>query len=420
MNTENDPTFQGVWDELLWRGLVKDISDDLELRKLLNTQQVTFYCGFDPTAPSLHVGNLLQLLTMRRLQQAGHNPLVLVGGSTGLIGDPRPTEERSLQSKETVAGWVDRLGDQVKTVFTQPVEVVNNLDWFADVSAIDFLRDVGKFFTVNTMLRKKSVQSRLNNQNGISFTEFAYQLLQGNDFLQLFQQRGCILQTGGSDQWGNMTGGMDLVHSATGERVHAFSTPLVMNSDGSKFGKSEGNAVWLDPALTSPFMFFQFWLNTADADVFNRMKQFTFLPRETIEELELSNRVGEAQRLLAVEVTSLVHGEVVAEQMREVSELLFGKTSLQVLPEEVLWDVFNVLQFTKIASGVTVAAAACTMGIATSISDARRLVKQQGLRLNNTVVKDSEAVITKDDFLHGKFLLLRRGKKQLSAAVVED
>lgn len=418
MNTMNDSTFQGIWDELLWRGLVKDISDDIELRKILNTQQVTFYCGFDPTAPSLHVGNLLQLLTMRRLQQAGHTPLVLVGGSTGLIGDPRPTEERSLQSKETVAGWVERIESQVKTLFIQQVEVVNNLDWFADVTAVDFLRDVGKFFTVNTMLRKKSVQSRLNNQNGISFTEFAYQLLQSNDFLQLFKQRGCILQTGGSDQWGNMTGGMDLVHSVTGERVQAFSTPLVMNSDGSKFGKSEGNAVWLDPSLTSPFMFFQFWLNTADADVFNRMKQFTFFSRDFIEDLELNKRVGEAQRLLAFEVTALVHGEAVAEQMREVSELLFGKTGLESLPEPVLWDVFKTLQFSEMKPGVTVAAAACALGLTTSVSDARRLVKQQGLRLNNALVADADAVLTDRDFLHGKFLLLRKGKKQLAAGVI--
>ncbi len=419
MELRNDSdSFRGIWDELLWRGLVKDTTDAGMLREMLNEESITFYCGFDPTAESLHVGNLLQLITMKRLQLAGHHPLVLLGGATGLIGDPRPTMERDMQTKEMVKERVKNIETQIHHLFSNSMEVVNNIDWFENVSAVDFLRDVGKFFTVNTMLKKKSVQTRLESQNGISFTEFAYQLLQGNDFLQLFQQRGCVLQTGGSDQWGNMTGGMDLVHAATGERVHAFSTPLVMNSDGSKFGKSEGNAIWLDSSLTSPFMFFQFWLNTADADVFNRLRQFTFLSRDTIGELERGKRFGEAQRLLAVEVTSLIHGEEVAEQMREVSELLFGKTSLQELPEEMLVDVFNVLRFTEIQPGSTVAAAACAMGAATSVSDARRLVKQQGLRLNNAVVKDADAVLIEENFLHGKFLLLRKGKKQLSAAVV--
>ncbi|MEG8035136.1 tyrosine--tRNA ligase [Sphingomonas sp. LR61] len=280
---QNDPTFASVWDELRWRGLVQVSTDETALKKALDGDPITYYCGFDPTAPSLHCGNLLQLLTMRRLQLAGHKPLALVGGSTGLIGDPRPTAERTLNTRETVAEWVARLQGQVSR-FLSPdgdngVRLVNNLDWTSPMSAIDFLRDVGKYFRVNSMLKKDAVAARLNSDAGISYTEFSYQILQGLDYRELFRQYGCTLQTGGSDQWGNLTSGTELIRRAEGATVHALGTPLITNSDGTKFGKSEGNAIWLDAEMTSPYALYQFWLNTADADVIARLREFTFLSR---------------------------------------------------------------------------------------------------------------------------------------------
>ncbi|MCY7290396.1 MAG: tyrosine--tRNA ligase, partial [Cryobacterium sp.] len=312
----NDPTFDDVWEEISWRGLVQVSTDTAELRELLAGPPVTFYCGFDPTAPSLHLGNLVQLLLMRRLQLAGHKPLGLVGGSTGLIGDPRPTAERTLNSRDVVGQWVGYLQAQVSRFLSSegdnPVTLVNNLDWTAPLSAVDFLRDIGKYFRVGSMLKKDAVSARLNSDAGISYTEFSYQVLQGMDFLELFRMYGCVLQTGGSDQWGNLTSGIDLIRKAEGESAHAIGTPLITNSDGTKFGKSEGNAVWLDPTLTSPYAFYQFWLNTDDADVINRLKVFTFLSRADIEELEGAVATEPfkrlAQRTLAVSVTSLVHG----------------------------------------------------------------------------------------------------------------
>ncbi|WP_309712043.1 tyrosine--tRNA ligase, partial [Pseudolysinimonas sp.] len=312
----NDPTFDNVWDELVYRGLVHVSTDAGELKKLLAGPSAVFYCGFDPTAASLHLGNLVQLLTMRRIQLAGHRPLGLVGGSTGLIGDPRPTAERILNTPETVAEWVGNLQAQVQRFLafdgTSAARMVNNLDWTAPLSAIDFLRDIGKYFRVGTMVKKEIVAKRLHSDEGISYTEFSYQVLQGMDFLHLYREYGCVLQTGGSDQWGNLTSGVDLIHKAEGVGVHAIGTPLISYSDGTKFGKSEGNAVWLDAALTSPYAFSQFWLNTDDADVIARLKVFTFLPRAEIERLEQAVASEpfkrEAQRTLAREVTTLVHG----------------------------------------------------------------------------------------------------------------
>ena len=285
----NDPTFENVWDEMVWRGLVHVSTDQEALRALLAGPPITYYCGFDPTAPSLHLGNLVQLLTMRRLQLAGHQPLGLVGGSTGLIGDPRPSAERTLNTKETVAEWVGYLRSQIERFLSfegeNAARMVNNLDWTAPLSAIDFLRDIGKHYRVGTMLKKDAVSARLNSDEGISYTEFSYQILQGLDYLELFLQYGCVLQTGGSDQWGNLTSGVDLIHRAEGKSVHAIGTPLITNSDGRKFGKSEGNAIWLDPKLTSPYAMYQFWLNTDDADVVDRLKVFTFLTRAEIEQV---------------------------------------------------------------------------------------------------------------------------------------
>ena len=286
----NDASFDDVWDELTWRGLIHVSTDEAALKELLAGEPITYYCGFDPTAPSLHLGNLVQLLTMRRLQLAGHRPLGLVGGSTGLIGDPRPTAERTLNTKETVSEWVGYLQAQVTRFLSDEgdnaVRLVNNLDWTAPMSAIDFLREIGKHFRVGTMLKKDAVAARLNSDEGISYTEFSYQILQGMDFLELFRQYGCVLQTGGSDQWGNLTSGTELIRKVEGAHVHAIGTPLITNSDGTKFGKSEGNAVWIDPALTTPYVMYQFWLNTDDADVIARLKIFTFLTRAEIEQYE--------------------------------------------------------------------------------------------------------------------------------------
>ncbi|MCU1583137.1 MAG: tyrosine--tRNA ligase, partial [Microbacteriaceae bacterium] len=332
----NDDSFADIWEEILWRGLVHVSTDAAELKALLAGPPITYYCGFDPTAPSLHLGNLVQLLLLRRLQLAGHRPLGLVGGSTGLIGDPRPTAERTLNTKDTVAQWVGYLEAQVSRYLSfdgeNAARLVNNLDWTAPLSAIDFLRDVGKYFRVGTMLKKDAVSARLNSDAGISYTEFSYQILQGLDFLELYRSYNCVLQTGGSDQWGNLTSGTDLIHRAEGASAHAIGTPLITNSDGTKFGKSEGNAVWLDPALTSPYAFYQFWLNTDDSDVVARLKIFTFLGRAEIERLaelvatEPFKR--EAQRTLAFEATALVHGEDATTAAIAAAQALFGQGEL--------------------------------------------------------------------------------------------
>ncbi|PZQ82082.1 MAG: tyrosine--tRNA ligase, partial [Micrococcus luteus] len=284
----NDPSFENVWQELRWRGLVHVSTDEAALEQALAGEPVSYYCGFDPTAPSLHLGHLVQLLTLRRLQLAGHRPYALVGGATGLIGDPRQTSERVLNSQETVAAWVESLRAQIEPYLSFEGEnaatMVNNLDWTAGMSALDFLRDVGKNFRVGTMVKKEIVAKRLNSDEGISYTEFSYQVLQGNDFLELHRRHGVTLQTGGSDQWGNLTAGTELIRKVEGTHAHALGTPLITNADGTKFGKSEGNAVWLDAEMCSPYAFYQFWLNTADADVVDRLKVFTFLTRAEIEE----------------------------------------------------------------------------------------------------------------------------------------
>ena len=341
---QNDPSFANIWQELKWRGLVHVSTDEAELEKLLAGEPVTYYCGFDPTAPSLHLGNLVQLLLMRRIQLAGHKPLGLVGGSTGLIGDPRPTAERTLNTKDTVSEWVGYLQAQVRRFLSfegdNAARMVNNLDWTAPLSAIDFLREIGKHYRVGTMLRKDAVASRLSSDEGISYTEFSYQILQGMDYLQLFRDYGCMLQTGGSDQWGNLTSGTELIRKVEGKHVHALGTPLITNSDGTKFGKSEGNAIWLDPAMCSPYAFYQFWLNTADADVADRLKVFTFLSRAEIEALELAVAerpfAREGQRKLAYEVTSLVHGVDATEKVIAASAAVFGNGDLSVLDEATL------------------------------------------------------------------------------------
>jgi tyrosyl-tRNA synthetase len=305
-----------IVDELKWRGLIALSTDEDALRKAFADGPVTAYVGFDPTAPSLHLGNLVQILTMRRIQLAGHKPLALVGGATGLIGDPKPTAERQLNDLDTVAGWVERIRAQIEPFFDFEgpfaATIVNNLDWTSGLSAISFLRDIGKYFRVNNMIAKEAVARRLNSDAGISYTEFSYQVLQGMDFLELFRRYGCTLQTGGSDQWGNLTAGTELIRKSEGASVHALATPLLVKADGTKFGKTESGTVWLDPELTTPYAFYQFWLNADDRDIPNYLRVFSFKSREEIEELERQTQerpaARAAQHALAEELTTLVHG----------------------------------------------------------------------------------------------------------------
>lgn len=417
----NDPSFDDVWDELFYRGLVHVSTDAAELKKLLAGPPVVFYCGFDPTAASLHLGNLVQLLTMRRIQLAGHRPLGLVGGSTGLIGDPRQTGERILNTPETVAEWVDRIRGQVERFLAfdgeNAARIVNNLDWTAPLSAIDLLRDIGKYFRVGTMIKKDIVARRLESDEGISYTEFSYQVLQGMDYLHLYREYGCVLQTGGSDQWGNLTSGVDLVHKAEGTGVHAIGTPLITNSDGTKFGKSEGNAVWLDAELTSPYAFSQFWLNTDDSDVISRLKVFTFLPRAELDRLEQAVATEpfkrEAQRVLAREVTTLVHGTAATDAAFAAAEALFGNGDLSVLDEATLRSAVAELPSATAASGATIAQLLVDAGLTSSVSESRRAIEQGGVYLNNARVEAPDA--TADGaFLPGGLAVLRRGKKTLA------
>lgn len=417
----NDKSFAGIWEELKWRGLIALSTDEAELSKQLNAGNLTFYIGFDPTAPSLHLGNLVQLLVMRRLQLAGHNPLVLIGGSTGLVGDPRPTAERQLNTKETVAEWVEKLSKQASRFLSfdggNKAVLVNNLDWTEPLSAIDFLREIGKHFRVGKMLSKEAVSARLNSEHGISYTEFSYQILQGYDFLELFRRHNCTLQLGGSDQWGNLTSGSDLIHKVEGKSVHLMATPLITNSDGKKFGKSEGNAVWLDAELTSPYAFYQFWLNVEDADVIDRLKVFTFLSKEEIEKLAQqvaeAPHLREAQRALALQVTTLVHSKQAAEGAVQASKALFGQAELSELSESDLVSALAELPSAKAAKGTLISQLLVDTGLEASVSAARRAIKEGGVYLNNEKVADEMAVF--DRVLAGNCAVLRRGKKTLAA-----
>lgn len=423
----NDPSFANVWQELKWRGLVHVSTDEAELEKLLAGEPITYYCGFDPTAPSLHLGNLVQLLTMRRLQLAGHRPLGLVGGSTGLVGDPRPTAERTMNAKETVAEWVGYLQGQVQRFLDfdgeNPARMVNNLDWTAPMGVLDFLREIGKHFRVGTMVKKDIVASRLNSDEGISYAEFSYQILQGMDYLELFRQYGCALQTGGSDQWGNLTSGIDLIHKVEGKTVHALGTPLITNSDGTKFGKSEGNAIWLDPSMCSPYTMYQFWLNTADADVIERLKVFTFKTKAEIEELQRAvaerPQRREAQRALAYDVTSIVHGPEATDKVIAASAALFGQGELDQLDEPTLVAATAELP-TAVAdrNSMGIVDLLVASGLVASNSAARRTVAEGGAYVNNEKITDADSVIDAAKLLHGKYLLVRRGKRTLAMVEV--
>ena len=419
-----DPTFENVWDELLWRGLVHVSTDQEALRALLAGDPITYYCGFDPTAPSLHLGNLVQLLTMRRIQLAGHKPLGLVGGSTGLIGDPRPTAERTLNTRETVAEWVDRLRAQMERYLSfegaNAARMVNNLDWTAPLSAIDFLREIGKYYRVGTMLKKDAVAARLASDEGISYTEFSYQILQGMDYLELYRQYDCVLQTGGSDQWGNLTSGTDLIRRAEGVSAHAIGTPLITNSDGTKFGKSEGNAIWLDAEMCSPYRMYQFWLSTADADVIERLKVFTFLSRAEIEEyaalVESEPFRRAAQKRLALEVVATVHGVDATAAVIAASEALFGQGDLTALDASTLRTALEELPNATVAAGTPAVEALVATALVSSLGEARRAIAQGGVSLDGERVEDEEATV--QGSLPGGVSVLRRGKKTLAGVFI--
>jgi tyrosyl-tRNA synthetase len=420
-----------IIDDLSWRGLIA-VSTDLEdLRKALVTGQVTVYVGFDPTAPSLHIGNLVQLLTLRRLQLAGHRPIGLVGGATGLIGDPSgKSTERVLNSPEVVAGWVQRIRAEVSRLLDfspGPASglLVNNLDWTGSLSAIDFLRDIGKHFPVNQMLSREVVRARLES-GGITFTEFSYQVLQGNDFLELHRRYGCSLQIGGSDQWGNLVAGVDLIRRVTGDVVHALATPLITKPDGTKYGKTEGEAVWLSPELMSPYAFYQFWINRSDAEMPGLLRVFTFRSREEIEELERETAerpaARTAQRVLAEDVTTLVHGPEEYTRAVAASQALFGQGDLRALDERTLASALAEVPSAMLpAAGDLLPPVADLMaaaGIVASKSAARRAIAEGGAYLNNVKVTDQDSIPLISDLLHGRFLVLRRGKRTVGGVEV--
>lgn len=420
LNTQsNDSSFTHILDELQWRGLVALSTDEKELRSALSGK-ITYYCGFDPTAPSLHLGNLVQLLTMRRLQLAGHQPLAIVGGATGLIGDPKPNAERTLNDKKTVAEWVAKLAEQTKRFLdfsgSNPAKIVNNLDWTESYSAIDFLREIGKHYRVGKMLSKDAVSARLNSDAGISYTEFSYQILQGIDFLELFRRHNCTLQTGGSDQWGNLTSGADLIHKVEGKSVHLIATPLITNADGKKFGKSEGNAIWLDAELTSPYAMYQFWLNTDDADVIDRLKVFTFLTRSEIEELEKSVKeepqARAAQRRLALSVTELVHSTEDALAAEKASLALFGTGDLSQLDEKTLKSALSELPNATISRNSSVVEALVATGLVDSNGAAKRAIQQGAVSVNKVKVESEDS--TFGSLLPGDMAVISRGKKNLA------
>jgi tyrosyl-tRNA synthetase len=415
-------------DDLRWRGLLALSTDMDALAADLAAGPVVFYCGFDPTAPSLHFGHLVQLLTMRRLQRAGNDPLALVGGATGLIGDPRPTSERALNSPEVVAGWVERIRTQIEPLldFTGPhaARVVNNLDWTSQLSALDLLRDIGKHFRVNKMLAKDAVSTRLNSEAGISYTEFSYQILQAIDYLELFRRYGCRLQTAGTDQWGNMTAGTDLIHRVTGESVHVLGTPLVTDSAGEKIGKSSGGGnLWLDPEMTSPYAFYQHLVNLEDALVSPFLRMFTFLEREEISALE--NETAErpaaraGQRRIAEELTTLVHGAGETRQVIAASQALFGRGSLAELSAATLRSALAEAGLSAVpGEPPTVAVLLRDTGLAGSLGEARRTVAEGGAYLNNERVTDADQPPSTGALLHGRYLVLRRGKRNIAGVEV--
>jgi tyrosyl-tRNA synthetase len=451
-----------IIDDLIWRGLIAVSTDLDDLRKSLDAGRVTYYCGFDPTAPGLHIGNLVQLLTMRRLQLAGHRPIGLVGGATGLIGDPSgKSVERVLNSREVVADWVAKIRAEISRFLDfdagpSSAVAVSNLDWTAELSAIDLLRDIGKHFPVNQMLSREVVKARLE-QGGISYTEFSYQILQANDFLELNRRHGCTLQLGGSDQWGNLVSGVDLIRRVTGESVHALATPLITKPDGTKYGKTAGGAIWLSPELMSPYAFYQFWLNRTDAEMPSLLRVFSLRSPAEIEGLEQETVARPAariaQRALADEVTTLTHGEAETAAAIAAGRALFGQGDLRDLDERTLASAAAEVPYAEVdpsgqrwsvpgdprrsgsgsgaGAGRTQAGGAAdgqlsvgelmaACGIVASKSAARRAIDEGGAYLNNVKVTNVDTVPAAGDFLHGKFLVLRRGKRTVGIIAKAD
>jgi tyrosyl-tRNA synthetase len=436
-----------IIDELSWRGLLADTTDLGELRSALNAGRVTFYAGFDPTAPGLHIGNLALLLTMRRLQLAGHRPIGLVGGATGLIGDPSgKSTERVLNPLEVVAEWVERIRGEVSRFLDfdageASAQAVSNLEWTGQMDVLGFLRDIGKHFSVNRMLDRESVKARLE-AGGISYTEFSYQLLQAMDYLELYRRYGCTLQLGGSDQWGNLVAGVDLIRRTEGAAVHALAIPLITKADGTKYGKTEGGAIWISADLMSPYAFYQFWLNVADAEVPGLLRVYSFKSREEIETLSAESverpaaRVG--QRALAEELTTLVHGREECRRAAAASQALFGQGELSAVDERTLeaakaevpsYDVNILGDVSRVGVDAPARAVAADSlppvadlmvgtRIVPSKSAARRAIAEGGAYLNNQKVMDVDAAPTADDLLYGRFLILRRGKRTVGAVEV--
>ncbi|MFN8102513.1 MAG: tyrosine--tRNA ligase [Mycobacterium sp.] len=417
-----------ILDELDWRGLIAQSTDREALSEQLAAGPVTVYSGFDPTAPSLHAGHLVPLLTLRRFQQAGHRPIVLAGGATGLIGDPRETGERTLNTADTVADWAGRIRGQLERFVEfddSPTGAVveNNLSWTAELSAVDFLRGIGKHFSVNVMLDRDTVRRRLDG-DGISYTEFSYMLLQANDYVELHQRYGCSLQVGGSDQWGNIIAGVRLVRQKAGAAVHALTTPLVTDSEGKKFGKSTGGGnLWLDPAMTSPYAWYQYFINTADADVVAYLRWFTFLDAGDIAELEqaTAERPHEraAQRRLAQELTTLVHGAAATTSVELASQALFGRAELSDLDEPTLAAALREAANNEVAELSPGAPDSITdllvaTGLAASKGAARRTIAEGGVSVNNVRVTTDEWVPQPADFLFDRWLVLRRGKRNVA------
>jgi tyrosyl-tRNA synthetase len=415
-----------ILDDLRWRGLLTLTTDEAALDAALAAGPITFYCGFDPTAESLHFGNLVQLVTMRRLQAAGHRPIAVVGGATGLVGDPSGKSiERALNDVEVVEAWVERIRGQVSHLLPlegdNPARIVNNLEWTAPLSAIAFLRDIGKHFPISRMLAKEVVSARLDE--GISYTEFSYQILQAFDYLELHRRFGAVLQTGGSDQWGNLTAGVDLIRRVEGAAVHALATPLITRADGTKYGKTEAGAVWLDPALTSPYAFYQYFLNAADADIGPLLRTLSLRSREEILELERLSaerpEARKAQQALAEELTALLHGEAEAGRVKSASQAIFGQGDLRDLDEATLQAAASSLPRSEVNGELPgVADLFVASGLASSRSDARRTIADGGAYLNNQRVTDPEQRPAATDVLHGRWLVLRRGKRNL--AIVEQ
>lgn len=420
MSTENTIT-----DELEWRGLINQ-STDLDSLREATASPISLYCGFDPTGPSLHAGHLVPLLMLRRFQLAGHRPIVLAGGATGMIGDPRDVGERSMNSSDTVADWAQRISGQLSRFvdFDGPngALLVNNNDWIKDWTVIDFLRDVGKHFSLSTMLGRETVKRRLDN-DGISYTEFSYMLLQANDFVQLRRNHDCVLQVGGGDQWGNLVAGVDLNRRMDGEQVHALTVPLVTDSEGRKFGKSTGGgSLWLDPEMTSAYTWYQYFVNTADADVIRYLRWFTFLDREELDALavEVEERPfkREAQKRLAQEMTNLVHGPEATAAVELASQALFGRAELTALDEATLASAVRETSVHSAAAGETIVDFLVGTGLADSRGAARRSIKEGGVYANNVRVESDEWVPAPEDLLHGKWIVLRRGKKNFAGVEV--